>query len=483
MRWAAGKPEATLLTTWMPDTSISTVKLQDARRQSNVTKLIEMFEKQQQKEQFLKHESKARDQQVQGGITKITRRHEPNRDLRTLREFCKNFNVLVAVPLTKSVLFIAVAGEIWSTSGVLQPKALIATLLQSLALSLRRIPVEDPSTAHLKDRSCSSRRRRCLRKQDSQSTGANRRLSKDGMHKKDTEIRWESTILAKRKLCFSIATLLKDTTTQLHELNGYRTPNIGSFVYMLMGPKCLFDSDQNLSTHQNNAWKCKIARLAKNATNSDTDTSTTSTASTTKSTIRRRRKLRSLCRSENWMAAQCFHLQLRSGHFHNGERVGAHGSLHHLRNGGDFGFVERIPENRRSVQTGHPLAMHICAVQFVHKRGTHITHLAQKGQQGWNESVIWCCTCLTRCCSLTCRLPRAHHLRHSLSLLWHKNKRYNRWFCTLVGAYNGECYAGRTRVESANLFQAIQTAVCSFTTTAEKEKTYVDVFKNLHAMS
>ena len=33
--------------------SISKVKLQDARRQDNVTKLIEMFEKHQQKEQFL----------------------------------------------------------------------------------------------------------------------------------------------------------------------------------------------------------------------------------------------------------------------------------------------------------------------------------------------------------------------------------------------------------------------------------------------
>ena len=38
----------------IPGISISTVKLQDARRQSNVTKLIEMFEKHQHTEQFLK---------------------------------------------------------------------------------------------------------------------------------------------------------------------------------------------------------------------------------------------------------------------------------------------------------------------------------------------------------------------------------------------------------------------------------------------
>ena len=38
----------------VPGISISTVKLQDARRQNHVTKLIEMFEKHQHKEQFLK---------------------------------------------------------------------------------------------------------------------------------------------------------------------------------------------------------------------------------------------------------------------------------------------------------------------------------------------------------------------------------------------------------------------------------------------
>ena len=43
------------------------------------------------------------------------------------------------------------------------------------------------------------------------------------------------------------------------------------------------------------------------------------------------------------------HLQLRSGRLRNGKRVGAHGNLHHVRNGGDFGFLEGIPENRRGV--------------------------------------------------------------------------------------------------------------------------------------
>ena len=74
---------------------------------------------------------------------------------------------------------------------------------------------------------------------------------------------------------------------------------------------------------------------------------------------------------------QHLHLQLHSGRLRNGKRVGTNGSIHHLRNGGDFGFLERIPEKRRGVWTGHPLTKHICAAQSVHNRGTHTTRLAQ----------------------------------------------------------------------------------------------------------
>ena len=43
---------------------------------------------------------------------KITRRHEPNRDLRTLAGILQNINVLIAMPSLNSGSFIAVAGEI-----------------------------------------------------------------------------------------------------------------------------------------------------------------------------------------------------------------------------------------------------------------------------------------------------------------------------------------------------------------------------------
>ena len=97
----------------VPGTSISTVKMQDARRQNNVTKLIEMFEKNIGIRTIpYKHDSKAGDQQVQRGISTITRRHEPHRDLRIFARTLQNFNVLIAILSRKSGLFIAVSGEI-----------------------------------------------------------------------------------------------------------------------------------------------------------------------------------------------------------------------------------------------------------------------------------------------------------------------------------------------------------------------------------
>ena len=105
------------------------------------------------------------------------------------------------------------------------------------------------------------------------------------------------------------------------------------------------------------------------------------------------------------------HLQLLSGQLRNGKRVGAHGSLHHLRNGGDFGFLERIPENRR-VRCGQYTHKHCTysAVQSLHKRGTHRTRLAQELHNIFVPLTRVCHlvrTCLTLCCPSTCLVPRS----------------------------------------------------------------------------
>ena len=59
-------------------------------------------------------------------------------------ELCEN-SAMIAMPFQKSGAFIAVAGEIWSIRGVLQhSRRPIARLLQSMALSLRRIHCRVP---------------------------------------------------------------------------------------------------------------------------------------------------------------------------------------------------------------------------------------------------------------------------------------------------------------------------------------------------
>ena len=147
-----------------------------------------------------------------------------------------------------------------------------------------------------------------------------------------------------------------------------------------------------------------------NGTISETDTSRTSTTSTTRSTIRRRKTsiIMSIARlvcgvteSHGKTRRQRLHLQLRSGKTHTGKQVGAHGSPHHLINGGDFGVPEGIPQNRREMWTGHPLTVHICAVQFVHKRGAHTTRLAQV-----TRIAVSFFFCATLGCSLTCHLAK-----------------------------------------------------------------------------
>ena len=85
-----GEPRSNTADYRIPCISILTVKLQDARRQNNVTKLLEMFEKHQHEEQFLKDMSQKQEiNRFSEESQKNAARYGPDRDLRTLREFCK----------------------------------------------------------------------------------------------------------------------------------------------------------------------------------------------------------------------------------------------------------------------------------------------------------------------------------------------------------------------------------------------------------
>ena len=70
------------------------------------------------------------------------------------------------------------------------------------------------------------------------------------------------------------------------------------------------------------------------------------------------------------------------------------------------------------------------AVQSLHKLGMHRTRLAQELHNIFVRLKRICHlvrSCLTHCCSLTCRSPRAHHLPHSLFVPpLHQNMQHNR---------------------------------------------------------
>ena len=91
-----------------------------------------------------RHESKAGDQQSSARNRKKYSSAWTTQRSSNFARILQNMNVLIAMPFQKSGSFIAVTGEIWSIRGVLQQhRRPIATSLQSLALSFRRIPVED----------------------------------------------------------------------------------------------------------------------------------------------------------------------------------------------------------------------------------------------------------------------------------------------------------------------------------------------------
>ena len=89
----------------------------------------------------------------------------------------------------------------------------------------------------------------------------------------------------------------------------------------------------------------------------------------------------------------------------------------------DIGCVDRTPTH----------STHLCSTVCSQARNAHLalgsshTDCSALFVRLKKSSVIWCRTCLFRCCSRTFRSPRAHHLLHSLFLLpRHQNTQHNR---------------------------------------------------------
>ena len=221
---------------------------------------------------------------------------------------------------------------------------------------------------------------------------------------------------------------------------------------------CVFrfnaDGSQILKMYFHTVWNARCSPDG-NRTNSDTDTSTTSTASKTKSVIQKNAKnsiTMSVAIHGETRQHLHLHLQLRSGHLRNDKRVGPRCNIHHLRSCADFGFLERISETRRrsvdSTPTNtahtaqHSLFTSAGRTPRAWLKGQHDSRIAASSLCTWKES------CLTLCCSLTCRAPRAHLLPHSIFLLpRHQNTHHNR--DNTIYSKNTQCIINLSRISQS----------------------------------
>ena len=113
---------------------------------------------------------------------------------------------------------------------------------------------------------------------------------------------------------------------------------------------------------------------------------------------------------------------------------------------GDLGFYNKLSVDRTPTHNTH-LCSTVCSqARNAHRAlGSSHTDCSVICVRLKKDLFIWCRTCLTLCCSLTCRLPRAHHLPHSLFLPpLHKNTQHNRF--NMVTSKNTRCITHISRL-------------------------------------
>ena len=429
------------------ETRSNTVKLQDARRQNIVTKLIKMSEKHQHKDQFRKD---------------MSQKQEINRFSEEEQKLLDDMNQTEIFELCESMSWLQCFFR--NRNHLLQSCDNPEEQLRFHFNPWLCHWLEDRNTVHLKDKWCFSRRRRCLRKQDKRNMGTNRRFSWDCIHKKNTENRWQSTMLANIR----IALERHDYTVTWAE----RLENAKHWTLRLNadGPQKL------LRQRPDFAVASKPRRpLGGNETISETDASRTSTTATTTSAIGRVWKLWFLCWSKIWwryyreprgnlsllLPPAAFSSSILQWQISRSCQPTYSEKWWWFRFPGrnskkSTGGVDRTPHSQcTSVQcslggrfviwrASHPLSFlsalapsdwHFLGMkealqitdlspQFVHKRRTHT-------QRAWLKNCKVIFVRLKRILSsgvfhvstlvVLCLSPRALHLPHSLFLLRHKN--------------------------------------------------------------
>ena len=261
----------------------------------------------------------------------------------------------------------------------------------------------------------------------------------------NTEIRWKNTIVTKKKSCFTIVSLLNDMIIQPHELSGYRTPNIGPFVWMLMDPKKRLRQRPEFAAALKQCLKMQNGHLAET-----------------------QQSLKPI-RPEHQQR------QRHDQHFEGGENfdyyVDRKNGWRYYREprrnppaasssstsqwqtsqwqtswsswqptSSEKWWWFRFPgRNSRkstvSVDKTPTHNTHLCSTVCSQARNAQTTRLAQGPAQELQchlcalekSLVIWCVSGLIHGCCLTCLSLRALHLPHSLFLLRHKNTQHNRY--------------------------------------------------------
>ena len=215
----------------IPGILISTVKLQDARRQNNVIELIEMFEKHQHKEQFLKDMSQKQE---------INRFSEESQKLLVdmnhteIFEFCEN-SAKLRCPDCNSfteiwIIYCSCGRNLkYKRSPTTNQKANCGfTSIPGFVIkkNSRRGPKHGVSEGQV----MFYRAKEMLKKARQEKHGSHPTIPARWYAQEKYRDSLAKHNIGEKEVMFSVASLLKDTTMQLHELNGYRSPNIGFFV-------------------------------------------------------------------------------------------------------------------------------------------------------------------------------------------------------------------------------------------------------------
>ena len=177
-----------------------------------------------------------------------------------------------------------------------------------------------------------------------------RRYFQGGTNKKYTESHWRNTILAKRKSCFSIATRAERLQNAKHWIlrlnaDGPQNPLRQRPEFADALKQCFKLQDVHSAETQQSLRPKRPEHQQRQREDQQVEGGENFDCYVDRKTGWR--YFRSESHGET--RRQRLHFQHRSGKTHSGKRVGAHGIPHHLINGGDFGFLEGIPENRRGV--------------------------------------------------------------------------------------------------------------------------------------